>query len=183
MKTNRAGIELIKVYEGCVLVAYPDPATHGEPWTIGYGHTSRAGPPAVRKGMTISEQQAADILVSDLITFEVAVAKLLKRNPTDNQFSAMVSLCFNIGPGNFAQSSVLKYFNAGDSQKAADCFRLWNKANGQVLPGLVKRREAERQLFMRPKAVELPIPDFTPVETPAPRLTLWGWLKALFNRT
>lgn len=154
MKTNRAAIDLIKVWEGSRLEAYPDPATGGEPWTIGYGHTSMAGPPKVYKGLKITPQEAADILVADLVQYEMAVTKGLKRNPTDNQFGAMVSLCYNIGPGNFAKSSVLKKFNAGDTTGAADAFRLWNKAAGKVMKGLVNRRESERALFLRPSLTE-----------------------------
>jgi lysozyme len=149
MKMNRAGIELLKTWEGCKLEAYPDPATGGEPWTIGYGHTTAAGKPVVYKGLKITQQEAADILVADLAGYEAAVTRVLKRAPNENQFSAMVSLCYNIGAGNFGKSSVVRYFNAGEIQKAADAFRLWNKANGKVMKGLVNRREAERLLFLR----------------------------------
>jgi lysozyme len=149
MKTNRAGIDLIKRWEGCRLTAYPDPATKGEPYTIGYGHTSLAGPPKVARGMKITQVQANEILVADLVKFEAAVSKALTRNPNENQFSAMVSLCFNIGPGNFGKSSVVRRFNAGDAAGAANAFRLWNKAAGKVMKGLVSRRESERELFLR----------------------------------
>ena len=149
MKTNRAGIELIKAWEGVRLTAYPDPATGGEPWTIGYGHTSAAGEPRVFKGMTIHIDEANAILERDLVKYEAAVSKLLKRNPNENQFSAMVSLCFNIGPGNMSKSSVVRLFNAGDIPGAANAFRMWNKAAGKVMKGLENRREAERMLFLR----------------------------------
>lgn len=150
MKTNQAGVDLIKKWEGKKLTAYPDPATGGEPWTIGYGHTSAAGPPAVKKGMKITEEEAESILVRDLGKYESAVMKGLTAKPNGNQFSAMVSLCFNIGPGNFAKSSVLRKFNAGDTKGAADAFLLWNKAAGKVMRGLTNRREDERKLFLTP---------------------------------
>lgn len=150
MKINQAGIDLIKKWEGKELTAYPDPATGGEPWTIGYGHTSAAGPPIVKKGMKITEKEASDILVRDLAKYEAAVMKGLTAKPNGNQFSAMVSLCYNIGPGNFAKSSVLRKFNAGDIKGAADAFRLWNKAAGKVMKGLTNRREDERKLFLTP---------------------------------
>ena len=150
MKTNAAGIALIQRWEGKRLTAYPDPATGGEPWTIGYGHTSRAGLPAVKRGMKITDQEATDILRVDLIKFEAAVINALKKNPTDNQFAAMVSLCFNIGPGAFAKSSVVRKFNAGDVAGAANSFLLWNKAAGKVMAGLTRRREDERKLFLTP---------------------------------
>lgn len=148
MKTNAAGIALIQKWEGKRLTAYPDPATGGEPWTIGYGHTTAAGPPTVKRGMKITDQQATDILKTDLTKFEAAVINVLTKAPTENQFAAMVSLCFNIGPGNFGKSSVVKNFNAGKVSAAADAFLRWNKAAGKVLPGLVRRREDERKLFL-----------------------------------
>ena len=150
MKTTESGVDLIKKFEGKRLAAYPDPATGGDPWTIGYGHTSMAGPPAVKKGMKITDSEATDILVKDLGVYETAVAKVLTSKPNGNQFSAMVSLCYNIGPGNFAKSSVLRKFNSGDIKGAADAFRSWNKAAGKVMAGLTRRREEERKLFLTP---------------------------------
>lgn len=200
MKTNRAGIDLIKRFEGCRLEAYPDPATGGEPWTVGFGHTSAAGAPAVHKGLRITQQEADDILVRDLVKYEAAVQRALKRNPTDNQFSAMVSLCFNIGPGNFESSSVVRKFNAGDVQGAADAFRLWVKAAGKTLPGLITRREAERALFLSSGAswaetnvdVTLASPGApSPAELDeiakalarkAPKPSLWERVKGWFGR-
>lgn len=178
MKTNRAGIELITAFEGCVLTAYPDPATKAEPYTIGYGHTSAAGQPHVSPGMRISKETADEILIHDLVTFEAALSKMLKRTPNENQFSAMASLVFNIGQGNFAKSSVLRLFNAGNAQGSADAFRMWNKGAGKVMKGLERRREAERLLFLRPVTVHaepatpkpLPSPpDVPPVETLPPK--------------
>ena len=148
MKTNKAGIDLIKSFEGCRLKSYPDPATGGEPYTVGYGHTTAAGPPAVRRGLTITDQEATDILKADLAKFEAAVSKALTKTPTPNQFAAMVSLCFNIGPGAFAKSSVVRKFNASDVAGAANSFLLWNRAAGKVMAGLTRRREAERKLFL-----------------------------------
>lgn len=146
MKTNRAGIELIKEFEGCRLETYKDAV--GVP-TIGYGHTSMAGPPLVLPGMVITQQQADDILITDLAKYEMAVSKAIKRQPTPNQFAAMVSLCYNIGPNNFRKSTVCRAFNDGDIIRAAGAFLRWNKAGGRVLAGLTRRREAERELFLR----------------------------------
>jgi lysozyme len=148
MKTSKRGIDLICQFEGFRAKAYPDPGTGGEPWTVGFGHTSAAGPPIVRKGMSITKDEAKAILARDITTFEVAVMSLLKRPPTQNQFDAMVSFCYNVGPGNFAKSSVLSHFNAGGIVAAANVFQRWNKAGGKVLPGLVKRRKAESDLFL-----------------------------------
>lgn len=188
MKTNREGIELIKRFEGLRLTAYLCPANV---WTIGYGHTSAAGAPVVKKGMKITKDEAAEILVRDLVKYEVAVMKALTRNPNENQFSAMVSLCYNIGPGAFAKSSVVRKFNAGDASGAAAAFRLWNKAGGKVLAGLVRRREEEIILFSKPyvngpAAVTVTTsPAPAPAqETPeaAPRRSFWELIMALFKR-
>ena len=154
MKTNAAGLKLIKQWEGLRLDAYPDPATGGEPWTIGYGHTSAAGAPKVSKGMRITEAEAEEILRRDLGQYEFAVAQAILTDMNENQFAAMVSLCFNIGPGNFKSSSVVKRFNAGDISGAAEAFLMWNKANGKVMQGLVNRREAEKKLFLTPAAAQ-----------------------------
>ena len=144
---NQAGIDLLKSFEGCRLRAYRDSVMV---WTIGYGHTSMAGPPEVKSGLTITQAEAEGILKRDLVKYETAVNRAISRVPTENQFAAMVSLCYNIGPGNFNRSTVLSAFNAGNLGLAADAFRRWNKAGGKVLKGLVRRREAERALFMKP---------------------------------
>lgn len=169
MKTNRAGIELIKTYEGLMTTAYVDPVGI---WTVGYGHTDMAGPPKVTKGMRITPEQADDILVADLVKYEAAVLKALRRVPTENQFAAMVSLCFNIGPTAFAGSSVVRRFNEGNFLLAADAFLLWRygtvKGKKVVLRGLERRRSAERDLFLNgvkatvPPAVEAPKPSQPP---------------------
>jgi lysozyme len=140
-----AGLDLIKQFEGCVLTAYQDVAGI---WTIGYGHTA-----GVRAGMTFTQDQANQALKSDLLSAETAVDKDVAAAATsDNQFAAMVSLCYNIGSANFASSTVLKAHRAGDTRKAADAFLLWNKAtiDGvlQVVAGLTRRRTAERALYL-----------------------------------
>jgi lysozyme len=137
MKINRAGIELLKKWEGLRLTAYQDSVGV---WTIGYGHTAAAGLPKPVRGMRITQARAEEILVSDLVSYEAAVSKALTRVPNQNQFAAMVSLCYNIGSGAFAKSSVAKRFNAGDFPGAAQAFSMWNRAGGKVLSGLTARR-------------------------------------------
>ncbi|MGF1570496.1 MAG: lysozyme [Nodosilinea sp.] len=146
-KINASGLDIVKSFEGLRTAAYPDPGTGGEPWTIGYGHTSAAGPPNVYKGLTITSAQAEDILKQDLIVFESAVTKALTRAATSDQFSAMVSFTFNVGPGNFQSSTLLKKHNAGDFPGASEEFLRWVYAGGQVLAGLERRRKAERALY------------------------------------
>jgi lysozyme len=142
---NQAGLEMIKQFEGCELTAYQDVAGI---WTIGYGHTL-----GVTAGMVYTQAQADEALASDLLSTETFVDNAVSAvNTTDNQFAAMVSLTYNIGVGNFASSTVLREHLAGQTQKAADAFLLWNKAtiNGvlQVVQGLVNRRTAERTLYL-----------------------------------
>ena len=145
MKTETRGLALIKQYEGLRLEAYQDSIGI---WTIGYGHTAQAGHPHPVPGMRITQSEADAILARDLADFERAVDNAVARPPTQSQFDAMVSLCFNIGPGNFARSSVVRCFNLGDESQAAEAFLLWNKAGGKFLPGLARRRAAEKRLFL-----------------------------------
>ena len=153
---NKAGLDLIKSFEGLRLKAYRCPA--GVP-TIGYGATG----PDVRIGMIWTEGQADARLVADVARFEQAVAKALTVPANENEFAAMVSLAFNIGTGAFARSSVLRRHNARDFAGAAEAILLWNKGGGRVLPGLVRRRKAERDLYLTAEAMPLP-PDVPAAE-------------------
>lgn len=140
---NQEGLELIKVFEGCELKAYRDAVGV---LTIGYGSTGGH----VKAGMTITRVEAEQLLREDLQRFEVGVDQRLGDiEVTDNQFSAMVSLAFNIGLANFSGSSVLRRILAGNVQGAADAFLMWNKAGGKELKGLTRRRAAERELFLK----------------------------------
>ncbi|HCU0428839.1 lysozyme [Serratia marcescens] len=143
MKTSASGREFIKGFESLRLKAYPDPGTGGKPWTIGWGHTK-----GVKQGDRITHEQAEQFLSDDLAVFELTVNSAIKRPMTQNQFDAMVSLAFNIGGPNFAQSTLVKNFNTGDVQGAADQFPRWKFSDGKVMPGLVKRRAAEREMFL-----------------------------------
>ncbi len=143
MKLSQKGIELIKQFEGYSSKAYPDPATGGAPWTIGYGTTK-----GVKPGMVITAQQAEKMLRDDVAKFESGVSSLITAPTTQGQFDAMVSLAYNIGLGNFGKSTLLKKHNARCYTCAADQFRVWNRANGKVMNGLTKRRAAEREVYM-----------------------------------
>lgn len=167
MQTSDKGIEIIKAHEGLRLEAYPDPA-HG--WavpTIGYGHTSAAGSPPVTKGMRITEAGATEILRADLRKFERYVLDAVTVPLNQNQFDALVSFTFNLGPGNLRKSTLLRKLNARDYAGAADQFGQWVKAGGKTLPGLVKRRKAERDLFLTPVAATTPRPVPKPIPAPA----------------
>ncbi|MFP0401323.1 lysozyme [Acinetobacter nosocomialis] len=144
--TSNAGLNLIKGFEGKRLNAYDDGVGV---WTIGFGTIKYPNGVRVKKGDTCTEQQAETYLKNDLTKFEVAINKLVKVPLTQNQFDALVSLTYNIGSGAFNNSTLLKKLNKGDYQGAADQFLVWNKAGGKVMKGLVRRREAERALFLK----------------------------------
>jgi lysozyme len=146
-KINDAGLALVKSFEGLRLEAYRCPAGV---LTIGYGSTG----PHVREGMTITPGEAERYLMLDLRRFETGVEDLVGE-ATDNQFSAMVSLAYNIGFGDpdrdipgFKGSTVLKRHLLKNYVGAGNAFLMWKKANGRVLPGLIRRREAERKLYL-----------------------------------
>jgi len=143
MEISQKGVDLIKQFEGVSLKAYPDPGTGGEPWTIGYGHTD-----GVKKGDVVTQAQAEELLRKDLIKFEAGVSGALTVDTTQNQFDAMVSLAYNIGLGNFTKSTLLRKHNAKCWQCAAAQFGVWRNAGGKVMNGLIRRRAAERELYM-----------------------------------
>lgn len=173
MQTSEKGIALIKAHEGLRLEAYPDPAHGWSVPTIGYGHTSAAGAPAVTKGMRITEAGATEILRTDLRKFERYVLDAVTVPLNQNQFDALVSFTFNLGPGNLRKSTLLRKLNARDYAGAADQFPAWNKAGGKVLNGLTKRRNAERALFLTPG-------DASPRPVPKPALPATNLLAAFF---
>lgn len=169
MKISSDGVALIRQFEGLRTKAYKDAVGV---WTIGYGHTSAAGLPAVRPGLEITEREAVEILARDLGKYEAAVLKAVApRGPLQNQFDAMVSLCFNIGPGNFAKSSIARHFQSGNDAKAANAFLLFVKAGGRTLKGLERRREAERALFLKAGKPVKAVPAPEPAKTPEPEKT------------
>lgn len=170
-RTNRKGIELIQSCESCELEAYPDPASalyracrasrispmnggyrrlpgweglDGGPWTIAWGHTGQD----VYPGLVINQGEADALLAADLEAFEAEVDARLEVDPTGNQFSALV--CFAYNCKGWQGSTLLRKFNAGDIGGAAAEFDRWTRAGGRVLRGLVRRREAECQLFLTP---------------------------------
>jgi lysozyme len=134
-------IPLIKEFEGCKLKAYKCPA---DVWTIGYGHTD-----GVKEGDEITQQEADRLLASDVELFTTGVKRLVNSDIGRNQLGALTSFAFNLGLGNLRHSTLLRLVNADNFLAASKEFGKWVKANGQVLSGLVRRREAERQLFLK----------------------------------
>lgn len=139
-RINETGLELIKDFEGLRLSAYQDAVGV---WTIGYGHTSTAYP-----GQRITIAQATALLRQDVANFENAVTQAVRVPITENQFAALVSFTYNVGSGALNSSTLLRKLNAGDTFGAASEFLRWNRAGGNVLAGLTRRREAERSLFL-----------------------------------
>lgn len=139
MKASGACRALIHEFEGLRLQAYRDSA--GIP-TIGVGHTR-----GVRMGDRCTVQQADVWLTEDLQDAEAAVSRLVLKPLTQSQFDALVSFTFNLGAGRLAESTLLVMLNRGNFAGAAAQFQRWDKSNGVTLPGLVRRRKAEAELF------------------------------------
>lgn len=158
MNTSPAGRKLIEEFEGLFLQAYDDHNDHivkpGETvigvLTIGYGHTSVAGPPKVYIGQVITQQEADAILAADLASVEIEVSHLVKVPLNQNQFDATVSFEFNTGWLAHPHCSLLNALNSGNYKPAATDFMLYDMASGRHLPGLTRRREAEREMFLTP---------------------------------
>ena len=143
MNYSKNGLHLTEQFEGCNLTAYPDPATGGDPWTIGYGHTGSD----VHPNMTITQQQAEELLMKDVQKASQAVNSKVHTDITQDEFDALVDFVFNVGAGNFAGSTLLKKINEGDMEGAAHEFEKWDMAAGKHMAGLLKRRQAEENLF------------------------------------
>ena len=140
MKISQAGLDLIKRFEGIETKAYCCPAGI---LTIGYGHTA-----GVKEGDICTPEQAEVWLREDCRVAELTISSNVNVQLNQNQFDALVSFIFNLGSGNFIKSTLLKKLNAGDYPGAADEFDRWVKAGGRPLTGLVKRRAAEKALFL-----------------------------------
>jgi lysozyme len=145
MRINKAGLELIKSFEGLRLEPY---FCSAGVLTVGYGHTGKD----VKAGERISLLEAEKLLEADLKRFEAGVTILIGDAPTtSNQFSALVSFAFNLGLRSLEKSTLLKRHKAGDIKGASEQFLAWNKArvNGQLIPlkGLTRRRCAEARLY------------------------------------
>ncbi len=139
--SSRAGLGLVKTFEGCKLTAYLCPA--GVP-TIGYGRTT-----GVKLGQKITQAQADAWVVREYDEFEARVRRIVQVPLTANQLGALTSFAYNLGSGALASSTLLRLLNGGDYAGAAAQFGRWNKAGGKVLAGLTKRRAAEAALFLK----------------------------------
>lgn len=140
LKINDAGLAIIKASEGLRLDAYEASGR----WFIGYGHSG------AEPGSTITEAEADRLLRQDVAGAEDSVRRLVTVPVNVNEFSAMVSLAYNLGSGGFLRSSVLEKINDGDRAGAAEAFRSYVRSGYQVLEHLKQRREKERALFLTP---------------------------------
>lgn len=142
-KTSPQMRERMEHWEGLVLHSYPDPLTHGKPYTIGYGHT---GDDVFYPGQTCTQAQADAWFESDLSTAELFVEKMVGKHPTNpEQADAMNSFTYNAGVGNFQRSTILKMHNKGRFLEAGNAFLLWNPGN----PVLQARRRTERAIYLK----------------------------------
>lgn len=140
MKISENGKSLIKKFEGCELESYQDSVGV---WTIGFGHTK-----GVRQGQSITKDEALSMLDEELIEYEEYVEKLVEVPLNQDQFDALVCWVYNLGPTNLATSTLLYKLNKGQYDDVPSEIKRWNKAGGEVLKGLVRRREAEALLFL-----------------------------------
>ncbi len=144
MRLSDKAEALIKEFEGISLTAYPDPATGGQPWTIGYGHTG----PEVYNGLRISTNDAQDFFIQDVEKIERFLDKQEFRM-TENEYGALVSFIYNVGMTNFKISTLYKLLLKGESDgEVAMEFIKWSKVGNKRIPGLIKRRARETVLFL-----------------------------------
>lgn len=159
MKTSPEAFELIKKWEGYVGTAKDDGFGN---ITVGYGHTSAAGPPAVTQGLTVTPQRAEEILHNDLARVEKAVDDLVKVELSQSEFDALVSFQFNTG--GLGRSTLLRDLNNEQYDEVPAELARWTYSNGQDVPGLHTRRANEIKLWNKEKAVPVePSPAATPV--------------------
>jgi len=140
MEISQDGIDLIKKFEGFSSRAYLCPAGV---LTIGFGHTGKD----IKRTDIITEENAEDLLKSDLAWVEEVINEKTKTELTQNQFDALCSLVYNIGASAFSNSTLLRLINAGNLAAVPAQFLRWDKANGKPLAGLTRRREAEKKLW------------------------------------
>jgi lysozyme len=145
VKTSSNGITVMHHFESCALEAYPDPGTGGDPWTIGWGDTG----PDVQEGLCINQAEADRRFNARLADeFEPGVEAMLEQEPTQGQFDALVCFAYNCGLAALRGSTLLRLFNVGDFDGAAEPFRVWVRSGGKVMLGLRRRRAAEKALFL-----------------------------------
>jgi lysozyme len=140
MLPSQKCVDLVKLYEGCKLKAYKD---QGGVWTVGYGATGYG----INKDTVWTQEQADYQLLTRLNAFASQVSSAVGLRVNQNQFDAMVSLCYNIGPAAFRGSTLVKLVNDRDYEAAGKQFLKWDRVGGVYSAGLEARRMAEMALF------------------------------------
>jgi len=144
MDARAIGDELIRRFEGCRLDAYPDPATGGAPWTIGWGSTG----PDIGPDSRWTRAEADARLAEEIARLDAAIDEMALGPLGDHQKGALISFAYNVGEAALARSTLARLIRDGRAAGAADEFLRWTRAGGRELPGLVRRRRAERVVFM-----------------------------------
>jgi len=139
MQISKEGLALIKKFEGCELEAYRCPAGV---WTIGFGTIK-----GVKEGDRITKDEANHLLEEEMIEYESYINDMVEVELNQSQYDALCAWVFNLGPTNLGSSTLLKVLNEGKYEEVPQQIKRWNKANGEVLNGLIRRREAEALLF------------------------------------
>jgi lysozyme len=139
MKISEDGLELIKKFEGCETTAYQDSVGV---WTIGFGHTK-----GVEEGQTCSIEDAESMLADEMDEYEGYINNMVKVDLQQHEFDALVAWVYNLGPTNLGESTMLKVLNGGQFDRVPDEMNRWTRAGGEILEGLVRRRQAESLMF------------------------------------
>ena len=139
MKISEDGLELIKKFEGCETTAYQDSVGV---WTIGFGHTK-----GVEEGQTCSIEDAESMLADEMDEYEGYINNMVKVDLEQHEFDALVAWVYNLGPTNLGESTMLKVLNGGQFDRVPDEMNRWTRAGGEILEGLVRRRQAESLMF------------------------------------
>jgi len=139
MKISEDGLELIKKFEGCETSAYQDSVGV---WTIGFGHTKD-----VEEGQTCSIEDAESMLADEMDEYEGYINNMVKVDLQQHEFDSLVAWVYNLGPTNLNESTMLKVLNGGQFDRVPDEMNRWTRAGGEILEGLVRRRQAESLMF------------------------------------
>ena len=139
MKISEDGLELIKKFEGCETTAYQDSVGV---WTIGFGHTK-----GVEEGQTCSIEDAESMLADEMDEYEGYINNMVKVDLQQHEFDSLVAWVYNLGPTNLSESTMLKVLNGGQFDRVPDEMNRWTRAGGEILEGLVRRRQAESLMF------------------------------------
>lgn len=144
MEISQRGLDFIAEFEGFSATAYLD---ENDGWTIGYGHLIQPNEAHLRTA-PLTKEQALDLLRQDAGRAQASVRGMVQKQLNQNEFDALTSLVFNIGSGQFSSSTVLRVINEGaDKATVSEAWKRWKWDDGQVLPGLVRRRQAEVDMY------------------------------------